>query len=210
MKKLLAFALLTAAATSAFAGEVKMKITGKDISGDALVLIKAMPDGSVLNRVNMNLMVSGKGVKIFQESTYDKTGRPVKKTQSIVRSNGSLRQTVTALFGKTKVVVTADNAGKKMKAELSFPRGSFTASSELWFIKTKPRVGDINDYFRFDPNTQNWVRTKTIYKGPKQIKIGAKAYNAHLVETDGAQNYIDDKGDPVKVVSEGFVMERVG
>ncbi len=209
MRHLASLLALAALITSAFAGQVKMKISGNGVSGDAVVLIKVLDDGSLLNRVTMNLDAGGK-VKIFQESTYDKTGRPIKKTQTIVKQNGTLRQTITATFGKTKVVVAANNAGKQMKADLAFPRGSsILAKSELWFSKIQPRSGDINEYSRFDPNTQAWVKTKVIYKGRKSIKVGGTTYTAHLIETDGVQSYMDDKGDPIKTVTPSFTMERI-
>lgn len=203
---LLALVLLAA---SALAGETKLKISGNGVSGDAVYLVKAMPDGSVLHRITMNLNAGGK-VKIFQESTYDKTGRPIKKTQTIVRDNGTLRQTISAAFGKTKAVVTANNAGKQMKADLAFPRGSsILAKSELWFIKNQPRSGDISEYSRFDPNTQAWAKTKVIYKGRKSVTVGGKTYNAHYVEAEGTQNYLDDGGNPIKTGTPSFTMERV-
>ncbi len=183
-------------APSAFAGDVKLKISGPDgVSGSATMTNKLLEDGSKLVRLSMNLKYqNGESADVLQESTYGADGEPKRMLQTF--KVGSKKTSVVVTFDAdgAQVVVTDGGAGTKTNKVVR-PDGVVANKAEFWFLRDKPRPGQSVDFFAFRVSEQAWAKTRSRYEGKKEIVIGGKKVSAHLVSTGEAKAYYDDAGD---------------
>ena len=210
MRNFLSIAILFVA-TAAVADEVKMTISGSaGRTGSATIVNRIQKDGSKYVQLSMELRsTSGQIVNIVQESVYDKTGRPIRKIQT-TDTKGGVRQEIVAQFENGKVRVRATQNGKTTRSTVFVPTGkSINAKSEFWFVRDKVPAGGKTTYMRFDLQTMDWVEETAVYRGTREIRVGGKKVKAHLIEMGDVKAYVDDRGDPWRVVMEGVLMERV-
>lgn len=211
MKQLFALSLGLSMACSALAGEVKLSVKADGgLTGTATLVNKVLDDGSKYVRLSMELVSGGQQVTVMQESTYDKTGRPVRKIQVTNMKSAGTKQTVVVNFDTGGAQVKVDAGGRSATETVGYPVGkSVLAKPEFWFVRDNPKPGDVTTYSRFDVGRQVWVEDKTTYHGKRDITIGGRTVSAHLIEFSGTKAYVDDSGDPWRVESSGMVMERI-
>lgn len=206
----LASGVVVLAAVS-WGGEVSMTVTGVGgMSGSAKVTNKILEDGSKYVNLSMELKSpSGGTVSVMQESAYDKTGKPVRKIQVTSLGANSTKQSVVVTFNEAGANVKVDAGERSVRDLLPWPEGKLVAAkTEFWFIRDQPAPGGTATYHRFDIGTMQWVETKSVYRGRREVKAGGKTVLAHLVEYGDAKAYLDDKGDPIRVETGSTVMER--
>lgn len=202
---------LVCAGAFAAAGEVDMKVTGPGgLTGTAKVINRLQADGSKYVQLSMSLKSSsGQAVTVLQESTYESTGRPIRKIQVTTLAGGGSRQRLVAAFEAQHVQVTGEAGDKKIDDRHDIPAGkNIRAASEYWFIRDKPKPGDTTTYHRFDM-AGAWVETKCVYHGLRTIKVSGREVKGHLVTFGDARAYVDDNGDPLRLEQNGVVMERL-
>ena len=210
MKRLISLAFLVLV-TTVFAGQTDLALTGPEgMTGSARVTNQVQDDGSKYVQLSMTMrQKGGADVSVLQESSYDAKGNPVRKLQVITFPGGGGKQTFIATFDEKGANVSVEAGGKTVTDTVPYPAGkSVRVVSEFWLIRDKPAPGAISTYWRFDIGTRKWEETKATYHGKRQLKIGAKTHNCHLVTVGEAKAYMDDNGDPLRVEQGGSVMER--
>lgn len=210
MKRGLAILIGLTAAT-VWAGETDLALNGPGgMTGTAKLRNEVQDDGGKYVQLSMTLRnPAGQAVTVLQESSYDAKGNPVRKIQVTTFPGGGGKQTVVATFDAKGATVKADAGGKSVSDVVPYPAGkTVRASSEFWFCRDKPAPGAVSTYWRFDLGKQSWVETKATYHGKRQLKIGSKSYDCHLITVGEARAYVDDKGDPLRLEQSGIVMER--
>lgn len=194
----------------AFAGELTLSVQMSGMSGRANLVNKVMSDGSKYVRMSMVLKdPTGKSVTVLQESTYDKTGAPVRKLQTVTSAGGSSRQAIVVTFDAGGAYVKIEQGGKTVNQHAPVPAGKrIAATPEFWFVRDHPKPGDVVTYWRFDLNTLGWVESKSQYHGYRTISVGGKQTRAHLVTLGNVSAYVDESGDPYKIESDGTTLVR--
>lgn len=208
MSRYLFCLVLIAAATAAFTGEVKMKISGKGLTGTSTASTKLNPDGSKLQRMTTKVTSNGQTAEIIDESLCSKTGRPLRHTVK-TSVGGKLQQTIIAGFGNKEVSVKIQAGGQTKSTTVAYPKGaSLDVKSEFWFITSKPAPGGTDQYYRFNVENLTWEKTKVVYQGVQTIKVNGKDVKGHLMVGDKGKAWLDDKGDPLKMEWGGVTVTR--
>lgn len=201
--------LVGMAAVSVWADQVTMTVKSGGLTGTATVINRILEDGSKYIQLSMNLTEGGRKVSVLQESTYDKDGQPIRKLQTTTMGGGGAKQSVVVTFVDKTATLKVDAGGKTATENVGFPVGKPTAAKpEFWFVRDTPASGAVTTYWRFDLSTQGWVETKTTYLGTRAITVGGRTVKAHLMEIGDVKAYVDEKGDPLKLVSPTMSMER--
>lgn len=198
-------------ASLAHAGEITLSVTAGTLTGKATLVNQILPNGTKYVRLTMTLDDgAGKKATVMQESTYDAKGRPIRKLQVTSLDGGSARQTVALNFGEGAVQYSMDQGGQKANQEFAYPEGkTINALPEFWFIRDAVAPGGVNTYSRFDLEQKAWVETKCTFLGKRDLQWNGKTVKANLVTMGSAKAWLDDKGDPYLVESEGARMVRI-
>lgn len=186
----------------------EMNVTyGAQNIGSARVTQTYRPDGSKFIQLRMDLQANGNKLTIVQESEYDSLGRPLRKYARQTGAGGGEMVTVTFKDGVASVVSEKD--GKRETKKLPIPPNSdYRAQAEFWFAKIKPPIGTSINYVRFDINTREWVASTVTYRGKENLKVGGKSVAANRVDMDNLQSWVDDAGNPIRLIMGQFVLVK--
>lgn len=186
----------------------EMNVTfGSQNIGSARITQTFRPDGSKFIQLRMDLQANGNKLTIVQESEYDSLGRPLRKFARQTGVGGGEMVTVTFKEGVASVVSEKD--GKRETKKLSVPAGSdYRAQEEFWFSKIKPAIGASIEYVRFDMNAREWVATSVTYRGRETLKINGKNIMTNRVDGTNYQSWVDDSGNPVRLVMGQFILVK--
>lgn len=194
----------------AYAGDSVLTVTAGSLKGKATLVNNVLEDGAKYVRLAMVLNDGqGKTVNVLQESTYDKTGKPVRKLQTVSQQGGGAKQSLVVTFNTQGANVKIDQGGKTVTDLIPWPEDKkVTASSEFWFCRDQPKPGDISTYARFDLTKLEFVDTKCQYHGKRTIQVGGKDVEAHVVTMGDVTAYLDNAGDPYKLESASMSMVK--
>ncbi len=210
MKLLTVFFLLSAYVV-AYSGTVTLKVSGSSgLKGTAIVFNEMQNDGSKVSRMEMTLTdPKGQSVMIVQETIYQKSGVPKQKSQTTT-IEGVPTYTIVAIFERGVVRLQAVMYGKSSETTIPVPTDLTIAEKfEFWFCRDKIPLKGQNTFYRFDLSTLKFERTKSIYQGRRSIMVGQRVRTANLVQVGDSKIYLDDRGDPIRIVSPGVLMERI-
>lgn len=194
----------------AHAGEVVLDVTAGSLTGSATLVNKVLPDGSKYVRLGMQLKDSGgREVSVLQESTYDKSAKPVRLLQRTSLKGNTATQSIVVTFDETGANVKVDQGGKVVNDLIPYPSGqSIAALPEFWFIRDSVAAGGERNYSRFDLASQTWKEMKCTYGGTRELKWAGKTVKAHYVTMGDAKAYLDESGDPYVVETPNGKMTR--
>lgn len=197
-------------ASLSLAGRVVLRVGGSlGLKGKAIVLNEMRADGSKSSKMEMTLTDSnGKSILVTQEASYGASGVPVFKSMK-TQVEGLPTQTIVAAFSSHNVTLTSMIGENASETSLPVPTDLTIAEKfEYWFCRDKIPVKGQNSFYRFDLTTLTFERTTSIYVGRKSITTGGRTRMAHLVQVGDSKIYLDDAGDPYRIVSPGVTMER--
>jgi hypothetical protein len=100
-------------------------------------------------------------------------------------------------------VTVLDGEKRKMKT-VAAPAGcSLVNLSEFWFIRDKPKPGQIETGYQFNTDSLEWEEVRTEYRGKKTVKIEGRSIPVHEVATRRGTKeslaFVDDQGLPVLI-----------
>lgn len=194
---------------SALAGEVKLKVTGPEgLDGVATIVNKVQEDGSKYVRLTMRLRYGdGQVSDILQESSYDKTGEPVRMLQTT--KAGSKKTSVVVTFTSEGAQVVSDSGdGPKTNMVVRPTDGKTANPTEFWFAKTQPTSGQVVEYYTFRVSDQAWIKTKSKYVGQKELVVDGKRVKSNFVQMGEIKSYFDEAGDPYRIELGQLLLER--
>lgn len=210
MRRVLALALLCLP-WPAWGGTVTLRVTADSgLKGTATATNRLLDDGTKESHMTMTLRdAAGSTVKIVQESSYASDARPIFKRQSTWIGDGE-QQTVVATFNKGSVSIDVAAQGRTDHSEVALPLDTTICEKfEFWFLRDAIPVKGVNAFYRFDLVSRTFEKTKAVFEGARTIRVNGKTVRANLVVVDDTSFYLDEKGDPYKIVSPGVVMERI-
>ncbi|MBS1713569.1 MAG: hypothetical protein JST30_04455 [Armatimonadetes bacterium] len=182
-------------APSAFAGDVKLSITGPDgLKGTATMTNKLLEDGNKLVRLTMKLKYeNGESVDVIQESSYSADGEPKRMLQTY---KGTSRKTsVVVTFDPDGAQVVSDNGSGPKTNKVVRPQGSVANTAEFWFLRDRPKVGQSVEFYAFRVSEQAWAKTKAKFEGKREIVVGGKKVSANVVSMGESKAFYDEAGD---------------
>jgi hypothetical protein len=173
-------------------------------AGFATLSQHVQADGVKVVELRMEIASNGSKVKITSEARYDQAGMPVRKFQQVLVVGGSQNKQVIATFARDGAHVTSlDGEKRSIKTVALPPNASPTNLSEFWFVRDKPKPGQIEQSFQFNTDSLEWEQVRTEYRGKKTLKVEDRTVPVHEVVTSrgGKQStaYVDDQGLPVLI-----------
>jgi len=182
---------------------------GKSI-GTAKFTQQLLPDGGKQVQVNLDLSkVTGKGVRVRQESVYSPKGEPIRKIQEVTTVDGKRVQLALATFDVSGAKLTLDEGGKQTIKLFPLTKGAPRAdASEFWLIRDRPKPGSKTTHYRFDISQAKWTLAESIYVGKTTVNVAGKTVEAHLIRSTDGVAYSDDEGTPMLIQTGNVRMER--
>jgi hypothetical protein len=152
---------------------------------------------------------NGRSVSVLQESTYSKTGRPIRKLQTTTMKGEGVRQSLVAIFDESGANLKIEQGGKSNTDLIPMPSGkSIEAAPEFWFVRDDVKVGGVKTYWRFDLAARQWVETVCTYHGKRELGWAGKKVSAHYITYGEIKAYVDDSGDPYLIDTGSSTMTR--
>lgn len=180
------------------------------VAGTATVLQKLGADGSKSVQLAMELRSDTVAINLRQESSYDKTGRPIRKFQETHNVTQKTRKTVVVTFDAAGANAVVDEGGKRTVKKVPLPETAARHDlSEFWFLRDQPKVGDVVKANTINLETLTWELITTIYKGTAEVTIAGRKVKAHRTESERGVAFIDDKGLPLRLELPNGAIERV-
>lgn len=214
MKKLIL--LLVALTTTVLSiGETRMAVTiSGHPAGYATLSQKIQQDGTKIVELRVELGTDKRKVKLTSEARYDAKGLPLRKFQQTIVSGGDINKQVIATFAKDGAnLVLLDGDKRTVKSVSLAATAPRACLSEFWFIRDKPKAGQTEETYQFNPDTLSWEIVTTKYVGQKTLKIEDRSVAVHEVVTKRGDkestSYLDDAGLPVLVDQGDLKMVRI-
>lgn len=180
------------------------------VAGTATVLQKIGTDGSKSVQLSMELRNENATINLRQESSYDKTGRPIRKFQETHNVLQKTRKTVVVTFDAVGANAVVDEGGKRTVKKIPLPETAVREDpSEFWFLRDQPKTGTVVKANTINLETLTWELVTTTYKGTVQVSIAGRKVKAHHTESERGVAYIDDKGLPLRLELANGALERV-
>lgn len=208
MKRFLLLPLLAAASLAA-AQSVKMSMNiGGMNAGTATVSMKQNADGTVSGRLLMNFDFGGQKGTGDASFVYTRTARPKSVVQQFKIAGQS--QTHKETYAATYVDVVKTENGKTTRKRVPIPKGAkLEDPSAFWFWKTKPKVGATSTHWRYDSDQGKFVKSTSKYVGLRTITVGGRKVQAHYMTQEDGEQWVDNKGMPLRLVMMESGMEIV-
>lgn len=151
----------------------------------------------------------GKTLITRVETQYDLSGQPLRKFMEMTRPNERYRRTVIVTFDKAGAnVVLEENGKRQTKSVALVPSAPRANEAELWFIRTKPRVGAKIQAYNFNLDTLSWELENIQYSGPKLLKSNGHEVKVHEIRSEKTVVYLDEKGLPYVILYGRIKLER--
>lgn len=208
MRPFIALVVLAPALVGAQA-KYQVWVGGKK-AGTATLLQKVLPDGTKSVQLAMELKGSTVEAKLRSESTYDSTGKAVRKFQETLIPAQKVRRTLIVSFDAKGANATMDLNGKRTVKSVPLPETAERADgSEFWFLRDKPKVGQSVSAYNFSLETLTWSLIVTTYLGRVDATIGGKKVKAHKTQSENGIALIDDAGLPLRLELSNGALERI-
>ena len=209
MKKLILGICVVASASFSHAGETKLVVSGPDgLSGTATVINKVQEDGTKYVRLSMKLKFSdGQSTDILQESSYSKTGEPIRMLQT--SKAGTKKTSVVVTFTDEGAQVVSDKGDGPKTNFVVAPDGTRANPTEFWFNTIQPTKGQVAEYYTFRVSQQAWIKAKSRFEGKRDIVVDGRKVTANFVQLGEVKSYLDDAGDPLRIELSGLTLERI-
>lgn len=192
-------------------GQAKFQVwVGGKKAGTATLLQKVLPDGSKSVQLAMELKGTSVEAKLRAESTYDAKGKPIRKFQETIVPTQKIRRTVVVSFDAKGANATIDMNGKRTVKGVPLPETADRADvSEFWFLRDKPKPGQVSTAYNFSIETLGWSLIATTYIGVVEVTIGGKKVKAHKTQSENGVALIDDAGVPLRLELANGSLERI-
>jgi hypothetical protein len=125
-------------------------------------------------------------------------GMPDKSTTK--DSTPEEKKTIVKTYGAKELTVALTKDGKTTTTKHPYPKtGTIKADPDLWFLTVRPKAGEKHTHWVFDNGKMEWKQITRSYAGEKTIIFKGKSVKAHLMTSDEADIWVDDKGIPYKM-----------
>ena len=205
----LVYSLLLAPCLVSAQAKYQVWVGGKK-AGTATLLQKVLADGSKSVQLALDLKGSTVEAKLRAESTYDAKGKAIRKFQETLVPVQKLRRTVVVTFDAKGANATIELNGKRTVKHVPLPETADRADvSEFWFLRDKPKPGQVVKAYNFSIETLSWSLVATSYVGLVDAMIGGKKVKAHKTQSENGVALIDDAGMPLRLELSNGSLERI-
>jgi hypothetical protein len=175
------------------------KIDGQDI-GTTVYTRTMQPDHSWIEVLDSKLEGNGSSLKSDMKVHFSAQGLCMEEDEKEI-VNDEVKRDATVKFSSSGAVVTDKVSGKT--TTYNAPSSPPTLDpSDLWWVKTKPKIGDkgIASSFSID---DGWRTTTVTYVEDRLYKLGDKTIHAHLIRHENPKDthdeIVDDEGMPLDI-----------
>jgi|GEM_PF-2389786 len=207
MKKGLVLAAALLGATGFCFGQEPYRVAkGHTLLGHGRITRKLTETGGMFTQMVMDFKKDGKLVEVTTETTIDPTGAFVREVETVTPDGKPPEEQFVVNYDSSGAHVVLKQHAVPTKTDVApLPELSPGDPSELWFIKTQPKVGDSCKFQVFSPEKMNWEPGETTYVSTTQGR--------HVIKTTIGDRTIDtvldDTGYIIRLTdSSGFRLVR--
>lgn len=169
--------------------------------GDDTLNGKAVKRNDSLTSISAGMLGSAMQLEIQSVTWSDAAGRPIK--MRFITKSGGRSQTIDAIFGPTKILVSIENNGAVSKKTLEIPKGAIIVDDPLTPIVTGgSAVGSRKTIYILDPTTATLIKNEIVLIGPVKTQVKGAETDAIQVDIlDPRANttiFLSSKGDLIK------------
>ena len=173
-------------------------------AGYATLNQEIQKDGTKSVELRLELDSGSEKARITSQATYDPKGMPQRKFQETIMATGGINRQVVVTFDKSGANVVILDGDKRTTKSVSLASAAPRASlSEFWFLRDKPKPGQVEETYQFNADSLEWELVKTEYRGKKTLKVEghSTAVNEILTKRGDKEttSYLDEQGLPVLV-----------
>lgn len=173
----------------------RMTVDGREI-GECLWSHQIRPDKGVRTLTELRFGANAE-VTVKMEDVTARDGMPILSSTKQTTPQGTT--TTVKTYSKTGITLAITANGKTDKKVLPYPKGQSPKSiSDLWFLTVRPKVGAKSVFCDVD-DSGKWRKAVVTYVGPRTIVSKGKSVKTHLVESDHALVWHNEKGLPVQI-----------
>ena len=166
--------------------------------GTARFSIQITSTGSCVQHQTMNVSIQGRSLVFDETGRDDRNGVPL--TRLLHLSSGGQTAIVSVLFSNRVAKVVAKGPQGTRAKNVPAPKGgNLRNSSEFWFMRDHPRIGESVKYWQLDMEHSQWKEENDTYVGDETITIGGRKVRAHKVTTVDGPQWLDNKGMPLRL-----------
>lgn len=211
-RMLTAFLTLAISLPPATAATVSLNvlIDGKQV-GEAKVSYRFTQRGTKLNQTRVDVKSSAGTWRMVQESEYDGEGYPIANSlRTVATANGkSKTDSVSISFAGRQATIRINRDGQLETKVSTAPEGKeIRRRDELWFLRTKPSVGQTFTCWHLDINRLQWRELKLQYIGQVDLPIHGKVVPAHHIKATDFDVWVDASGALLKIVNGSLKLIR--
>ncbi|MBS1706125.1 MAG: hypothetical protein JST40_09645 [Armatimonadetes bacterium] len=151
-------------------------------------------------------------IRVRTESTFKQDGAPILKTTEI-EVNKKVTQRLLESYEPGKVTtksVGVEGSEKSIAIEKSLPTDQ---KFQFWFHQKMPSMGEVNQFYFYDHNSNRWSLMEVKYSQKKSVTIGAKTFEAHVLSASqsgvSTETWMASDGTMLKMAMGDYVIERV-
>jgi len=176
-------------------------------AGTCTMMSTKLPDGGVEYVVDLKVDFSGHTGRQRQEMRYDKDGKPTLAELSI--EDGTDKTVQKIVFGVASLTQTTTTKGKSEDKLVRYPLGrDMKQPSQLWFLVTHPKTGDVSYEMIYDPKSASFHRHKRTNVGPTDVEVDGKKYRSFqttdldMDDNTATTQWVDAQGMPFRLIIE--------
>jgi hypothetical protein len=161
--------------------------------GAAVLDTKLKSDGIL----EMYMILKGSAGTLKISETFTASGMPIEQVVTGGPQGAPVK--IDIKYGAASAKMTATGKDKSNSRTFPYPKGANVKErNNLWFVRRRPRVGEMDAYSDLDVQTMAWKAMTTKYAGDEKLKYHGKLVNAHKLVSNDYTTWLDDKGLPYR------------
>lgn len=163
--------------------------------------------------LDLNVGSADSSQRLVFDTSVDNTGKPTAKAYTQY-ADGKLMVAIHCNFlsdGTAHVVMQAQDK-QAQRSFLPPPDANLADSSEEWFVKKKPAVGDKVILSSFNLQSLEWDDDTIVFVGDQTLTVNGEQVQAHHIhESSGTSKidlFVDDSGLPYEIDQPGLKLVR--
>lgn len=191
--------------------QIQMAVNqGGNRVGTARFTQKLLPDGGKLVQISMELAVGERKATVRQETRYNEKGEAVRMFQETIGGRPGTSRRIVASLSATGADLVVEQGGNRTTHRVPLASGAPRDNkSEFWFVRDRPKPGDVAEFYTFDLGTLEWRIRRIRYVRAAQARLSDRSVPAHELSVEEGRVLVDEDGLPIRLEMGGLTLVRI-